>query len=144
MGKQDTVKIDLDGLEVEIDPKSSETEESAEAPPILRGSFRVPVGEEEGVYVTIGSADFPVLNISENGLQFLVRQDDHFQAGQIIDPLVLHCGGDVFQLKGKAAYVNQIDFDQIALGLELIFLNLEQREALQRHHKELRKRFFQK
>ena len=144
MGSQDIVKIDLDDLELEIDAKGLETQEPGEKASILRSSFRVPVGEQEGVQVTIGSRDFRVLNISENGLQVLVRNDDSFQAGQIIDPLILHCEGDVFQLKGKAAYVNQIDFDQIALGLELIFSSLEQREALRGYHKALRKRFFQK
>lgn len=143
MGSQDTVKIDLDDLELEIDAKSPKAQEPPEKGSILRSSFQVPVGEEDEVYLTIGFTDYRVLNISENGLQILVRKKDRFQSGQMIEPLVLHCGGDVFELKGKAAYVNPIDFDQIALGLELIFSSLEQREALRDHHQALRKRFFQ-
>ncbi len=143
MNTQDTAKIDLDDLEIKIDPKRPETKKSAGKPPILRSSFRVPLGEEDKVSVTIGSTDYRVLNISENGLQVLVRKEDHFEAGQVIDSLTIHVGEDVFRLQGKAAYVNQIDFDQIALGLELIFLSREQRELFGRHQKALRKRSFQ-
>ncbi len=143
MGTQDTAKIELDDLEIKIDSKHPETKGATEKPSFLRSSFRIPVGEEDAVSVTIGSTGFRVLNMSESGLQVLVRKEDRFQAGQVIDSLTIHLGEDVFQLQGKAAYVNQIDFDQIALGLELIFSSREQRELFARQQKALRKRFFQ-
>ena len=144
MGTQGTVKIDLDDLEVEIDQEDRTPEDPEPQYPVLRRSFRVPVEMENRIRVSLEGRGFRVSNVSENGLQILLQKEHHFRAGQTIDPVLLSFGDAELHLKGRVAYVDQIDCGQFALGLELLFVNREQQEICREHHKELRNGFLRR
>ena len=144
MDAKGSVKIDLDDLELEIEPKDSTSESSERKHPLVRRSFRVPVDQENRIRAHLRGREFTVSNVSENGLQILLRMEDHLRAEQTIDSVVIFFGETAFYVKGRVAYVDQIDWGQFALGLELMFNNQEQREAFRDYQKELRNGYLRK
>ncbi|MCF8038892.1 MAG: PilZ domain-containing protein [Desulfohalobiaceae bacterium] len=113
--------IDLNGLEVEISSDNRTLKSWGEEEATLRRSFRVPVDQDDRVQLKIQSEPFQISNVSEGGLQVLLQQDDLFFTGQILDPVDIFFPETSLRLKGKVTYVDQIDVDRYALGLELIF-----------------------
>lgn len=136
--------IDLNGLEVEISSDNRTLKSWGEEEATLRRSFRVPVDQDDRIQLKIQSEPFQISNVSEGGLQVLLQQDALFFTGQILDPVDIFFPETSLRLKGKVTYVDQIDIDRFALGLELIFSSREDQEEFKRQHSARRREFLEK
>jgi len=115
--------------------------DSGPAAPIVRGNFREPIADGDGVLARIANQDYQVLDICHNGIGLAVGSLDSFADGARCE-LTLRVREQSMKISALVAHISPgIKWNECHCGLEFVTIKPQDAEYLQRfiaeHHARL-------
>jgi len=109
---------------------------------VVRKTFRVPVGDQTPVSLSIAGVAYRVANISEGGVGFLAERGDLVEVGQRMDSLELRFDERQVRAQGTVRHVTPLEDEGFLYGLSLEMEREEDRAFMVGFVQRARERFF--
>ncbi|MFP4168512.1 MAG: PilZ domain-containing protein [Desulfonatronovibrionaceae bacterium] len=90
---------------------------SGEEEKIVRREFRVPVGEEDHVRISVRGEEFPVRNLSARGVQIIYFSQDGFRVHTDLEQTKLLVRDREIEVRTRVVYTTSYDPDRFVCGL---------------------------
>gem|GEM_PF-2511284 len=112
-----------------------------DAKKLMRGSFRIPIGNEDQISVRLEGAVFQVLNISEGGIGLLIKNPEGGLKEGWMGTLLMSIEGKEWNVQARVSHLSPYDSGDFICGLQFMEVSPQLEQSLNEFLSRTRKKW---